>query len=70
MSGGYNSIAGKVTGPGGKTEGEIAGMWSGTIDYTPKGGKQTTTMFDASKSKAVAKAVLPESMQEENESRR
>lgn len=69
MSGGYNLISGKVTGPGGKTEGDIAGTWSGTIDYTAKGGK-TTVMFDASENKAVAKAVLPESMQEENESRR
>jgi hypothetical protein len=69
VSGGYNLISGKVTGPGGKSEGEINGMWSGTIDYSPKGGKKST-LFDASKSKAVAKAVLPESMQEENESRR
>ncbi|KLT38849.1 hypothetical protein CC85DRAFT_289140 [Cutaneotrichosporon oleaginosum] len=69
VSGGYNLISGKVTGPGGKLEGEINGMWSGTIDFNPKGGKKST-LFDASKSKAVAKAVLPESMQEENESRR
>ncbi|BEJ17883.1 hypothetical protein CspHIS471_0701510 [Cutaneotrichosporon sp. HIS471] len=69
VSGGYNLISGKITGPGGKSEGEINGMWSGTIDYSPKGGKKST-LFDASKSNAVAKAVLPESMQEENESRR
>lgn len=69
MSGGYNIITGKLAGPGGKTEGELSGMWSHSIDYTPKGGSKTT-MFDASRCKAVAKSVLPESMQEENESRR
>lgn len=69
MSGGYNCITGKLSGPGGKTEGEVSGMWSHSIDFTPKGGK-TTSLFDASKSKAVAKSVLPESMQEEKESRR
>lgn len=70
ISGGYNLISGKVKGPGKSDLGEVSGMWSGAIDFTDKETGKKQTLFDASGSTSVAKSVLPENEQEENESRR
>lgn len=69
VSGGYNIIAGRIKGPNKSDVGELSGMWSGAIDFTSKSGKKST-LFDSATAKAVPKSVLPESMQEEYESRR
>ncbi|WWC90766.1 uncharacterized protein L201_005703 [Kwoniella dendrophila CBS 6074] len=70
ISGGYNVIAGKVTGPGRTDIGELSGHWSSAMDFTDKKTKQKRTVFDPTRAKVIPKNVLPESEQEEYESRR
>jgi len=70
ISGGYNVINGHVKGPGNKEIGEITGHWSETVDFHEKKSGTRYTLFDPSQAKIVPKCVLPESEQEENESRR
>ncbi|WWC63210.1 uncharacterized protein I303_105810 [Kwoniella dejecticola CBS 10117] len=70
ISGGYNVISGKVTGPGRTDIGDLSGHWSSAMDYTDKKSKERKTVFDPAKAKVVPKNVLPESEQEEYESRR
>ncbi|WVQ68118.1 uncharacterized protein L199_006324 [Kwoniella botswanensis] len=70
ISGGYNVISGKVTGPGRTDIGDLSGHWSSAMDYTDKKTKQKRTVFDPAKARVVPKNVLPESEQEEYESRR
>nr|XP_019011409.1 oxysterol-binding protein family [Kwoniella pini CBS 10737]OCF50190.1 oxysterol-binding protein family [Kwoniella pini CBS 10737] len=70
ISGGYNVISGKVTGPGRTDIGDLSGHWSSAMDFTDKKTKEKRTVFDPSRAKVVPKNVLPESEQEEYESRR
>lgn len=70
ISGGYNAIAGKVTGPGRSAVGDISGHWSSQIEYSDKKTGERKVLFDPAKAKTVPKSVLPESEQEETESRR
>lgn len=69
ISGGYNAIGGPVR-QGRSTLGDVTGHWSSVIDYTDNKSGKKRTLFDASASEATPKTVLPESEQEENESRR
>lgn len=48
----------------------MTGHWSSVIDYTDNKSSKKRTLFDASRADATPKTVLPESEQEENESRR
>ncbi|KAK8854831.1 hypothetical protein IAR55_003570 [Kwoniella newhampshirensis] len=70
ISGGYNVISGKVTGPGKTDVGEISGHWSSAIEFTDKKTKEKRVLFDPARAKVAPKVVLPESEQEEYESRR
>ncbi|TYJ51801.1 hypothetical protein B9479_007617 [Cryptococcus floricola] len=70
ISGGYNVISGKVNGPGRADSGEVGGHWSSAIEYTDKKSKEKRVLFDPAKSRSAPKRVLPESEQEEFESRR
>ncbi|WVW85678.1 hypothetical protein I302_107716 [Kwoniella bestiolae CBS 10118] len=70
ISGGYNVISGKVTGPGRTDIGDLSGHWSAAMDYSDKKTKEKKTVFDPTKARVVPKNVLPESEQEEYESRR
>ncbi|OWT39054.1 oxysterol-binding protein family [Cryptococcus neoformans] len=70
ISGGYNVISGKVVGPGKSDIGEISGHWSSAIEFKDKETKEKKVLFDPSNSRVAPKKVLPESEQEEYESRR
>ncbi|EIW67303.1 hypothetical protein TREMEDRAFT_40458 [Tremella mesenterica DSM 1558] len=70
ISGGYNVINGRVKGPGKTDVGEVTGHWHSTIEYGDKGAGKKQVMFDSASAKIAPKAVLPESEQEEYESRR
>lgn len=70
ISGGYNVIAGKVTGPGRSSVGDISGHWSSQIEFADKKTGERKVVFDPARAKTVPKSVLPESEQEEYESRR
>ncbi|WRT68343.1 uncharacterized protein IL334_005319 [Kwoniella shivajii] len=70
ISGGYNVIGGKVSGPGSSDVGEVSGHWSSAIEFADKKTKEKRVVFDPSRAKVVPKNVLPESEQEEYESRR
>lgn len=69
ISGGYNVIFGQVKGPDSYHVGDITGHWNDVIEYHDK-KKGNRVMFDAKTAKNAPKSVLPESEQEENESRR
>lgn len=69
ISGGYNVIFGQVKGPDNYHVGDISGHWHDKIEYQDK-KKGKSVRFDAKTAKNVPKSVLPESEQEENESRR
>lgn len=70
ISGGYNAIGGHVKGPGNSTLGEVTGHWSDAMEYSDKKSGKKRVLFDPKTAKSVPKSVLPESEQEENESRR
>ncbi|RSH88673.1 hypothetical protein EHS25_002900 [Saitozyma podzolica] len=70
ISGGYHYIQGMVKGPGKSDLGEVSGRWNSVIEYADKKSGKKGVMFDANAAKSVPKTVLPESEQEENESRR
>lgn len=70
ISGGYNVINGHVKGPGRSEVGELTGHWHSTMDFADRKTGKKTTLFDASKARNTPKTVIPESEQEENESRR
>jgi hypothetical protein len=59
-----------VKGPGKSDLGEVSGRWNSVIEYADKKSGKKGVMFDANAAKSVPKTVLPESEQEENESRR
>lgn len=63
-------ISGKVVGPGRSDIGEISGHWSSAIEFKDKDTKEKKVLFDPSTSRVAPKKVLPESEQEEYESRR
>ena len=63
-------ISGKVVGPGRSDIGEISGHWSSAIEFKDKETKEKKVLFDPSNSRVAPKKVLPESEQEEYESRR
>lgn len=69
ISGGYNAISGHVKGPGNREVGEITGHWSDVMEFHEKGAAKYT-LFDPKRVKVVPKVVIPESEQEEFESRR
>ncbi|KAL9939331.1 hypothetical protein V8E36_002144 [Tilletia maclaganii] len=68
FTGSYNAIGGKVSHKN-KTIGEITGKWSESMDFKPSKG-ETKQLFNARTAKFVEKSVIPESEQEEFESRR
>jgi hypothetical protein len=70
ISGGYNGIGGHVKGPGRKELGEVSGHWSSAMEYHDKKSGKQRVLFDPAQATVVPKNVLPESEQEENESRR
>ncbi|WVQ81911.1 hypothetical protein IAT38_004038 [Cryptococcus sp. DSM 104549] len=70
ISGGYNVISGKVTGPGKADAGELSGHWSSEIEFHDKKTKEKRVLFNPATAKIAPKRVLPESEQEEYESRR
>ncbi|XAO25737.1 hypothetical protein I312_104566 [Cryptococcus bacillisporus CA1280] len=70
ISGGYNVISGKVIGPGKSDIGDLSGHWSSAIEFKDKETKEKKVLFDPSTSRIAPKKVLPESEQEEYESRR
>ncbi|GFZ49468.1 Oxysterol-binding protein homolog 6 [Saitozyma sp. JCM 24511] len=70
ISGGYHHIQGMVKGPGKSDVGEVSGRWNSVIEYADKKSGKKGVLFDANTAKSVPKTVLPESEQEENESRR
>ncbi|OCF37855.1 oxysterol-binding protein family [Kwoniella heveanensis BCC8398] len=70
ISGGYNVISGKVTGPGRTDVGDLSGHWSSAMEFTDKKTKEKKVVFDPARAKTAPKNVLPESEQEEYESRR
>lgn len=59
-----------VKGPGKSDVGEVSGRWNSVIEYADKKSGKKGVLFDANTAKSVPKTVLPESEQEENESRR
>lgn len=72
FSGSYNAISGKVRKHTSNTDlGEIAGKWSGVMDYKPVKGEKRV-LFDVQKdgNNIAPKWVQPEEEQEPNESRR
>ncbi|KAK4689514.1 hypothetical protein P7C73_g599, partial [Tremellales sp. Uapishka_1] len=70
ISGGYNAVAGRVKGPGKSEQGEVIGHWDTSMEYTDRKTSKRSVCFDAATAQVVPKSVLPESEQEENESRR
>ncbi|KAK0568803.1 Oxysterol-binding protein OBPa [Tilletia horrida] len=69
FTGTYNAIGGKVSHKG-KTIGDISGKWSETMEFKPSKGGSSEQLFNARTAKFVDKIVIPESEQEEFESRR
>ena len=70
ISGGYNVIEGAVKGPGEVSLGTVSGHWSDVMEYTDKKTGKKRVLFNPHHSHVVPKNVLPESEQEEYESRR
>ncbi|WVN90231.1 uncharacterized protein L203_105467 [Cryptococcus depauperatus CBS 7841] len=70
ISGGYNVISGKVQGPAKTEVGDLSGHWSSAIEYTEKKSKEKRVLFDPIQAHSAPKRCLPESEQEEYESRR
>ncbi|ORY35465.1 hypothetical protein BCR39DRAFT_509863 [Naematelia encephala] len=70
ISGGYNVISGHVKGPNRTEVGEIHGHWSSKMEFVEKKSGTRDILFDPARASVVPKSVLPESEQEENESRR
>ena len=69
ISGGYNHIDGVVKSPHGDA-GTVSGHWSDIIEFSEKKGGPTRELFDPHKASTAPKNVIPESEQEEFESRR
>lgn len=59
-----------MRGPGRTELGTVSGHWSDTMEYSDKKTGQRRVIFDPSTATIAPKNVLPESEQEEYESRR
>lgn len=59
-----------MRGPNKSDEGDVTGHWNSSMEYVDKKTGKKRILFDAAKAKVVPKTVIPESEQEENESRR
>ncbi|WVR07464.1 hypothetical protein IAU60_004506 [Kwoniella sp. DSM 27419] len=70
ISGGYNVISGKVTGPGRTDIGDLSGHWSSAMEFKDRKTGERKVVFDPAKASTAPKNVLPEAEQEEYESRR
>lgn len=63
-------IEGAVKGPGRSDVGTVSGHWSDIMEFSDKKTGKKRVLFDPSAAPVAPKNVLPESEQEENESRR
>jgi len=63
-------IEGAVKGPGRTDVGTVSGHWSDIMEFTDKKTGKKRVIFDPSTAASAPKNVLPESEQEEYESRR
>ena len=63
-------IEGTVRGPGRTEIGTVSGHWSDIMEYSNRKTGEKRVLFDPSSATIAPKNVLPESEQEEYESRR